>query len=88
MESEISLDFLDRRSRHYHLRTRCLLSTSTHTRFLNQQEKDYLVEKLTEDRVINKDPGVDAFRCSEVRKAFTSPQVVLVGIIYFFLNGM
>ncbi|KAJ7825015.1 hypothetical protein B0H13DRAFT_1918811 [Mycena leptocephala] len=55
----------------------------THARFLNQHEKDYVVEKLTEDRVINKDPGVDAFRWSGVGKDFTSLQVVLVGIVYF-----
>lgn len=58
----------------------------THARFLNQQEKDYVVEKLQQDRVMSKDPGVDAFRWSEVGKAFSSPQVVIVGIIYF-LNG-
>ncbi|KAJ6561886.1 major facilitator superfamily domain-containing protein [Mycena capillaripes] len=59
----------------------------TQARFLNQQEKDYVAEKLREDRVMSKDPDVDAFRWSEVGRAFTSPQVVLVGIIYF-LSGV
>ncbi|KAJ6512730.1 major facilitator superfamily domain-containing protein [Mycena sanguinolenta] len=56
-------------------------------RFLNSQEKDYIAERLKEDKVISKDPDVDAFSWSEVGRAFASPQVVLVGIIYF-LNGV
>ncbi|KAJ6545024.1 hypothetical protein DFH09DRAFT_1509388 [Mycena vulgaris] len=58
-----------------------------HARFLSQQEKDYVAEKLREDGVISKDAKFDAFTWSEVTgRAFTSPQVALVGIIYF-LNG-
>ncbi|KAJ7683724.1 major facilitator superfamily domain-containing protein [Mycena rosella] len=58
-----------------------------HARFLNQQEKDYVAEKLRKDGVMSKDRKFDAFSWSEVGRAFTSPQVALVGIIYF-LNGV
>ncbi|KAJ7845270.1 major facilitator superfamily domain-containing protein [Mycena olivaceomarginata] len=59
----------------------------TSARFLTEQEKQYVAERLREDRVMSKDPGVDAFSWSEVGRAFTSVQVILVGVIYFW-NGV
>ncbi|KAJ7830892.1 major facilitator superfamily domain-containing protein [Mycena olivaceomarginata] len=56
----------------------------TSARFLTEQEKQYVAERLREDRVMSKDPGVDAFSWSEVGRAFTSVQVILVGVIYFW----
>ncbi|KAF7336987.1 MFS domain-containing protein [Mycena venus] len=49
----------------------------TSARFLTEREKDHVVERLREDRVMSKDQEVDAFSWSEVGRAFTSPQVVL-----------
>ncbi|KAF8176714.1 major facilitator superfamily domain-containing protein [Mycena galopus ATCC 62051] len=64
-----------------------LPSSPISARFLTEKEKVYLGERLREDRVMCKDPDVDAFSWSEVARAFTSVQVVLVGITYF-LNGV
>ncbi|KAJ7472761.1 major facilitator superfamily domain-containing protein [Mycena latifolia] len=58
-----------------------------HARFLNEQEKDYVAERLREDRVMSKDLKFDTFNWAEVGRAFNSPQVALVGIICF-LNGV
>ncbi|KAJ7649725.1 major facilitator superfamily domain-containing protein [Roridomyces roridus] len=55
--------------------------------FLNEQEKSHVAETLVVDGVMSKELEADGFRWSEVAKSFMSPQVVLVGIIYF-MNGV
>jgi len=56
----------------------------THARFLNDDEKAYIVAKLREDGALGRDDTVDSFSWSEVWKAFTLPQVGLVALIFFF----
>jgi len=54
-----------------------------HARFLNQEEKSYIKAKLKEDGAISGD-AADSFSWGEVGKAFTSIQVLVVGIVFFF----
>ncbi|KAK7035976.1 MFS domain-containing protein [Favolaschia claudopus] len=55
-----------------------------HARFLNDEEKTYIKAKLREDGAIDGDDDASAFSWGEVTKAFTSIQVLLCGIVFFF----
>ncbi|KAJ7063698.1 major facilitator superfamily domain-containing protein [Mycena amicta] len=58
-------------------------SSPDHARFFSAEEKAYVKAKLKEDGAIH-DEETDAFSWGEVVKAFTSVQVILVGINFFF----
>lgn len=54
--------------------------------FLTQQEKDYVLEKLTEDGTVEIDGDGEKFSWGEVGRVFLMPQVGLIALV-FFLDG-
>ncbi|KAJ7490999.1 major facilitator superfamily domain-containing protein [Mycena latifolia] len=60
-----------------------LPSSPDHARFFNDQEKAYVKSTLKADGAIQ-DEASDSFSWGEIGKAFTSIQVLLVGVIFFF----
>ncbi|KAJ2931861.1 hypothetical protein H1R20_g5229, partial [Candolleomyces eurysporus] len=58
----------------------------SYARFLSQQEKDYIVERLRQDGATGNDDKADAFSWKEVGMAFKLPQVWLLALV-FFMDG-
>lgn len=56
-------------------------------RFLNEEERRYIMLKLREDGTTGKDEAADAFSWREVAMAFKLPQVWMLAIIFFFDGG-
>jgi MFS family permease len=54
-----------------------------HAYFFNEKEKSYVAARLREDGATGKDASADAFRWSEVGRAFMLPQVILLGVVLF-----
>ncbi|RXW24368.1 hypothetical protein EST38_g1480 [Candolleomyces aberdarensis] len=59
----------------------------SYARFLSQQEKDYIVERLRQDGATGNDDKVDAFSWKEVGMAFKLPQVWLLALVFFMDVG-
>lgn len=59
----------------------------SHTRFLNETERAYVVERLRESGSTAHDESADGFSWREVRQAFRLPQVWMLAVILFFNGG-
>lgn len=55
-----------------------------HARFLNSDEKDYIVSALKRDGATGKNDAADSFSWREVGMAFKLPQVWMLAIMFFF----
>jgi MFS family permease len=64
-----------------------LPKSPAHAYFFDEKEKNYVVERLKEDGAIGKNSSVDAFHWSEVCRAFTLPQVLILGVVLFCDGG-
>ncbi|KAF9459787.1 major facilitator superfamily domain-containing protein [Collybia nuda] len=58
--------------------------TPSHARFLNENEKAYVVARLRETGATGHDDGADDFSWREVWQACTLPQVWMLAVIFFF----
>jgi hypothetical protein len=54
-----------------------------HAYFFNEKEKSYVVARLKADGATGNNTSVDAFHWSEVGRAFTLPQVLILGVVLF-----
>ncbi|EKM82059.1 hypothetical protein AGABI1DRAFT_126408 [Agaricus bisporus var. burnettii JB137-S8] len=60
-----------------------LPKSPAHAYFFNENEKNYVIERLKDDGATGKDASVDAFSWREVRKAFMLPQTWILGVVLF-----
>ncbi|KAF8957377.1 major facilitator superfamily domain-containing protein [Flammula alnicola] len=61
-----------------------LPSSPATARFLNKDEKEYIVSKLKEDGATGKNEEIDKFSWREVGIAFTLPHVWMLAVLFFF----